>query len=508
MKILLRSCFVVNPKHDQKDILLRNVQALRDSNLGFEHAEDIVLWTYIQEFVSRHSHVPDITTLISHFEKKRESTVVERLRNLEDQKPLLQGDFVNRVEEKSEERRSRLWGDTLRDAATISSVGLTVKDKRGKETPYRGTLDSVQYVIQKSHALVTPTFGSALSGEVTSDGDSFLEDYNKVANDPTAGIGFFTGLEQMDRALKGAKKQELWIHAAFTGGMKSTTAINWAYNLSVWFRHSVCYFSLEMPYKQIRNIFYGIHSYHEKFKDVRCKLGLQADPTIDKGLEYEKIREGTLSPDEYAFLEIVTEDFNNPANNYGRLHIEIAPPDQTDFTVADMRGKAELIYSKDPFHFLLVDHAGLLASAAKHTTTTERLNEVLRDLKKLAMSFNRGAGIAVVGLFQINREGYKTALKRKEKTGRAEYDLTAMSYASECERSADVLTVSWMDDELKKKGRVQYQCLKSRDSAPFDMFVARVEWACRRILVCFDKLEDVGVSLQESAQIRKALEEL
>ena len=92
----------------------------------------------------------------------------------------------------------------------------------------------------------------------------------------------------------------------------------------------------------------------------------------------------------------------------------------------------------------------------------------------------------MIALFQINREGFKAAMKRKEKTGVASYDLIHLSYANEAERSADVVTSSWMDDDLAKANRVQWQCLKSRDQKPFEMFWSRVEWPCRRILTCWD----------------------
>jgi hypothetical protein len=172
---------------------------------------------------------------------------------------------------------------------------------------------------------------------------------------------------------------------------------------------------------------------------------------------------------------------------YGRIHIEVADPDKNDFTMADLRQKGELLFSHDPnIRMVIVDHFGLMAPRKWVPSTTDRLNEVLRDAKRMAMSFNRGQGMAVVGLFQINREGYKAALKRKEKGNPATYDLTHLSYANECERSADVVTASWVDEDLMKANRVQFQCLKSRDQKPFERFLARVEWPCRRILTCND----------------------
>jgi hypothetical protein len=57
-----------------------------------------------------------------------------------------------------------------------------------------------------------------------------------------------------------------------------------------------------------------------------------------------------------------------------------------------------------------------------------------------------------------------------------------LSYANEAERSSDIVTASFVDNELRAQNRVLFQCLKARDHAPFQNFFARVEWPCRRIL--------------------------
>jgi hypothetical protein len=307
----------------------------------------------------------------------------------------------------------------------------------------------------------------------------------------------------MDNALNGAKKYELWVHAGFTGHMKSTFAINWAYNQAVWYGYSSTYFSLEMPYLQVRNLFYAIHSAHRKFTDVRLRLGLQRDPEAHTvGLDYEQVRDGKLTPNAHKFLfDYVVPDFNGELvpelaeafdprtgevwpdpSKYGKINIEVADPDKNDFTMADLRQRAELLYIKDPFRTIYLDHAGLMSPRKWVNSTTDRINEVIRDCKKLAMSFNRGQGIPVVSLFQINRQGFLAAQKRREAGADTLYDLTSLSYANECERSADIVTVSWLDDQLRNENKVLFQCLKSRDQKPFDMFEARVEWACRRIV--------------------------
>lgn len=488
MKTLLRSTFVCSPS-DRPDLLLRNYLDLVNSGLGFETPADIVVWEFIQRFVQTHNHVPDYSTLTTHFKHVRETTVLDRLEELRALPARDRGDFQIRLETKAEERRVRIISELIKEAAVITQTGLEVKE--GKQTKsLKGPTDAIRYIMDRSHEIVTPTLGSRLDGEVTSDGEDYVREYERVEADPLAGVGQHTGLEQMDTVLQGARRHELWIHAAFTGGLKSTFALNWAYNQSVYYHHDSAFFSLEMPYDQCRRILYSIHSSHEKFKAIRHKFGLQSDPDVTVGLPYENMKCGTLDewhPNAKKFLvEYVVPDFNDPKNHYGKIHVKVADPNKTDFTISDLRTQAEMLYTESPFATVFVDHVGLMSPRRWVPNTTERLNEIIRDLKKLSMSFRNGQGIAVVSLFQIGRQGWQDATKRKERHGVALYNLTHLAYANEAEKSGDTITASWVDDDLVKQNRVQFQCLKSRDSAKFETFLARVEWPCRRLLVCYD----------------------
>jgi len=491
MKTLLRSTFVSAPG-DKPELLMRNYLDLSSSGMGFESPADIACWEFIQRFVQTHNHVPDYTTLVTHFRHAREDLVLDRLEELRTLSARSRGDFQTRLETKAEERRIRVVSELLKEAAVITQTGLEIDQGKGKDKKHlKGPVAAVRYLLDRSHEITTPTLGNKLRGVANQDGDDFLKEYERVEADPLAGVGQHTGLEQMDVALNGARRHELWIHAAFTGGLKSTFMLNWAYNQAVYFRHDSLIFSLEMPYEQCRRILYAIHSSHEKFKKIRHKLGIQQDPDVTVGLPYDYIKHGTLRewhPNAKRFLkDFVVPDFNDlKGNEYGRIHIEVADPDKPDFTVADLRQTAELIYSETPFSLIFVDHISLMAPRRWVSNTTERLNEIVRDLKRLSMSFRRGQGIAVVGLFQIGRRGYQEAKKRREKAGQARFDLTHLSYANEAERSGDIVTASWVDDELEEQNRVQFQCLKSRDSKKFEIFLARVEWPCRRLLVCYD----------------------
>jgi hypothetical protein len=500
MKTLLRSMFIADPR-DDAGRFLQNFTEFCESGLSFDIPEDGVIFKFIKDFVQTHRHVPDVTSLRDYYVLAMEDSIVQRISTLSGLQAFSQGDFRLRLENRAKEQRSRKVADLLKDAATIHTTGIKIKRGR-EEVLLQGPIEAIHYILDKSHDLVAPVIGQQLSGEITRDGDNFKSEYDQHKANPEGGFGQWSGIHQMDIAFNGAKKFELWIHAAFTGGMKSTLMKNWAYNQAVHFGSSSLIFSLEEPYIKVRRDIYALHSAHAKFKDIRHKLGLQKDPTATIGLPRTHIRDGTLEqwhPKAEEFLnEYVIPDLNgnrvvggidpntgsewmNPSH-YGKIHVEVADPDKSDFTVADLRHRAELIYSKDPFRLLFVDHAGLMAPRKWVQSTTDRLNEVIRDLKRLAMNFNRGQGIPVVALFQINREGHKAALKTKEKSGQAKYELEHLSYANEAERSGDIITAGWTDDDLEKINRYLIMCLKSRDQKKFEAFMARVEGPCMRLL--------------------------
>lgn len=499
MKNLLRSCFIAAPT-DSEPLCSQNYHAMVESGLGFDTPEDVIIWTFLQDFFKTYGHVPNVQTMRQHFTSVQEADVVDRLERLAMIKPRTRGDFLTYLEEKAKDRRNRVTIDLFKEAAKIISTGIEIKDPRGNTTKLLGAIDAIRYVLDGSHGIVAPTLGSKLSGNLTQDGEDFLSRYDRVKADPRYGIGQYCGISQIDTALKGAKRYELWIHAGFTGSMKSTFALHWAYVQAVYFGFSTVYFSLEMPYVQCRNIIYTMHTAHEDFAEIREELGIEGP-----GLDYEKVRDGTLSPNEEKFLkEYVVPDlggrstvphdgpYSLKAEEYGSIHLEVADPDKSDFTIADLRSRAELIFSKTPFSMIVVDHAGLMSARGRYSNTTEKLNEVIRDLKRLAMSFNRGMGIAVLCLFQISREGYRAA----EKAG-GRYNLTHLSYANEAERSADIVTATWIDDALRGIDKAIFQCLKSRDQAPFERVPVRVAFACRRILTDDTPMSEVDAEIQK-----------
>tara|TARA_B100000073_G_C23742215_1_gene574063 strand:+ start:1187 stop:2695 length:1509 start_codon:yes stop_codon:yes gene_type:complete len=474
---ILRSIIPEPRIGDDEKAMLQNYTALRESILKFDLPTDRSIYEYIKDFVSQHSHLPTQETAINFLDSNNQYDEADRIRSLSTIEPAYRGDFIFLIEKQVEEARVMALSETMAQVKEITRNGIEIKEGRTKRK-LKGARDAGRFISQQLHDLMTPTFGSRIGGEALGDGDEFWEEYQKI-KDTKVEILPKTGLQVIDDAIGGFKRKELYIMAGFTGHMKSKSAVNWVYNQSVFGGTSTVYFSLEMHYSQCRRTIYAFHSMHPKFRKKRLALGIQSHPNPDVGLDPIKIRDGKLTKDEELFLREVIDDLKTNMKNgtYGSIFFEVADPDSLDFTVEDMRTKAETIASKHPVKLVVVDHALLMSARRWVASTTERLNEVIRDLKKTAMGFNRGQGIPILCLFQINREGFKAAEKND-----GTYNLTHLSYANEAERSADVVIASWYDDNMRQKNMIKYQCLKSRDQAPFEAFEAQTAWPVGRIL--------------------------
>lgn len=482
--VVIRSIVRCRPT-DPSHLVLKNVEAVRDARVEFFLPEDGQIWAFVDGFTRDHGHPPELQTTVSHLRTVGQVDASDRMEAVSISPLKTQGDFGFILERVCEDRRVRLLETTWRDVRLIATSGLEVGAGRDKRT-LRGAQQAASYAWEILGPIASPPTAPNLSGAPR--GADVVAEYERTERDPRSAVGRWTGLKQMDESLNGARVGELWVHAAYSGHLKTTLALNWAYNQAIWFHDNVLYFSLEMPYHQVRRWLLAMHTIHPKFAAIRVELGIQTPGGLDVGLDYKRIRDGELTPvEKQFFVDYVVPDWDDPENGYGTIHVEVADPTKPDVLVEGLRARAEAIYSKTPFGMVVVDHGSLLGSRSRYSSPAERLNESMRDLKNLfALQFRRGQGIPVVALFQINREGLKEAHKRKEKGHLPTYEIHNLSYSSEAERSADVVTASYLDKEYAGRNRALLTCLKSRDNAPFDPCLMRVDWPSRRIGTCLD----------------------
>jgi replicative DNA helicase len=335
-----------------------------------------------------------------------------------------------------------------------------------------------------------PTHNAKIRGNFRDDQDEVRTEYNLTKIDRSSASGKLTGLTEIDEIIKGARTGQLWIHAAYVGELKSTFALNWAYNQVVRYFSNVFYASLEMPYEDIRRQIGCIHSTHAKWGGR-------------PPLEYESILSGLLTAEEEAFFEEVWADFtSNPA--YGDFHCW-CPTD--DVTIGDIRREAEMVNQESELSVIYIDHGSLVEpeKGKKGKDYTVELNSVLRGAKKLALFFNGGAKIPVVVLFQINREGKDYADKNQ---GR--YKLRHLSYANEAERSADIVTTSYLSDQMRVDGVALFDCLKRRAGPKFNPIQVRAMLASYRLynMNAFDGVDGGGMTVADHVRTLNLMDAL
>jgi hypothetical protein len=86
-------------------------------------------------------------------------------------------------------------------------------------------------------------------------------------------------------------------------------------------------------------------------------------------------------------------------------------------------------------------------------------------------------GLALLLLHQTNREGKQLAVK----AGGYYTGTSAMAQASEVERSADVISTSYVDETLKAVGLIRFQNLKHRDNPWFETVEVPIDPISRKL---------------------------
>ncbi len=458
MKRLLRG--IIDWGGIAPESLAANYQKLGASKLTWVQPADTRIHRFVREFFSKELSLPNGRVLIDFFTRIDDIEVVERLKDIKDATPYEGANYSFVLKNLLEEQHRSALMTVLKETQEAAQRGLVIgegKDKRRIE----GVKDAVLYFNQKSVELLTSDSNTKTRGNIRDATEEAWADYQAAEANPGKSLGKVMGLLSIDEQCRGCKPGELWLHAAYTGELKTVWGLNWAYHLVTRYKTNVFFVSLEMPFVQLRNIICVLHSSHIKFK-------IQGYASLD----YRKVRDGKLEPAEKAFYRMVLEDFDS-CPDY--CQFEVWCPDH-GVNINDIKMEAELLNKQMDLGFIVIDHGGIADPVNKHSDFNIGLNTVIRDSKRLALHFNQGQSIAVLLLFQINRQGKDDADKND---GR--YKLRALSHANEAERSADVVTTTYLNDDLRKDGNARVCNLKNRDNPLFEPMLIGVDFTCRRL---------------------------
>jgi replicative DNA helicase len=439
-----------------------NYRRLLRSGFEWYNPDETKIWTYVQEYVQQNLEPPDWASIRDYFERNNEITVVEKLADIKTVEAYTRSNYGTLLKTLREEQAQNKVRKLLRDVEEIITKGRV----EGK-TQLKGVTHALQYFNQHIYEEVPRDHNIQIEGDIVHDTERVWAEYQDAKSQKDKAYGKFTGIDHIDKTCHGIKKGELWVHAAATGELKSSFAINWCYNLATRYRTHSLYVSLEMRYEHLRRLLAVMHTSNGKF----VAQGRQP-------LDYRKVRDGELTKEEEAFYKEALHDLeNNPEYH----KIRVYSPDRK-VGIDDIRVYAESVHRSMDVGLLVVDHSGLVKAARAHKDYTVEHNTVIVDAKLLALHFNGGTGLPVLLLHQINRQGKDAADKQEGTEKEGVYRFSNLSYANEAERSADYVTTSYLCDSLRAAGETIFCNLKNRDNDLFSKVKVKVDFANARRL--------------------------
>jgi len=479
---------IIDFSGDKKELegIILNFNILKSSHIIFSLETHSKIYSFICDYSSKFVDVPSINRIVKKFEG--ESEIIEELEKITKEPTLYGGNFKSLVEEVFEEQQKKELVNLLKEAAVISESGKKI----GKSEFIRGPKRAVEFFLHKSMDFLKSANSNKTQGDLKGNSSEAINDYYNVkANKIFSGL--LTGLPSIDLVCKGMRTSELWLIAAYVSELKTTLAMNFAYTQAIEQGKNVAFLTLEMPYKQVRDLFICIHS-----ANLNLWPGSEYDDVYP--LDYDSIENGLLSERQEDFFKHLCNDFdNNP--EYGNVNI-YQPPEK--LTMEHLKAWAEIENRKKPIDVLYLDYIEVMKSENVNKEYSIDLNQRIKDLKQFALNFNEGKGIPLVSAYQTNRKGKADADKND-----GEYRLDALSYANEAERSADVVIYSYLNEELRDNNQAKIGCLKNRSRPKFKQFKSKTLLASRKVYESKDEKDiEIEAKIQKNRSNKIKQEDL
>lgn len=483
-KRLLRSIIDFGDGKISREMLNSNYNALSQSTLEWVNPDERKIFDFIKEYTQDNLEPPSAVTIRAVFERRNDITVLDKLDDVKALPDVRHStNFTFLLKELVEVQTQNRFRALLTEVEEISTKGKIFK-KGMTSTTIKGTVDAIQYFNRKIYEILPPDRNMRTEADVRDGAGKAFDEYCHVKANPAQAYGRLTGLQCVDNICHGIKPGELWTHAAAPGQLKTTFAANWGYHLMTKYKSNVLYVNMEMKAHHTEAIIRAMHTSNEIFQG----RGL-------KSLDYRKIRDGELLPEEEEFYKEAMQDLHtNP--NYCRY--KIWSPDR-DVTVADIRVYAEILHKTMEVGMIVLDHGELIKPSKSYKDRTVELNHTIREVKNLALHFDNGNGIPVCMLYQINRAGQEAVEKKRGTDEEGMYSMFHLSYSNEVEKSSDYITTTYTNVEMKRLGEAWLCNMKNRDNPLFEKTKIRVDFASHR-LFHWDPQDQVDIGANDLTQ--------
>jgi replicative DNA helicase len=434
--------------------LLSNYHKLRDAKVTWLHSTERKIYRYVTDFFHLEQCPPSSKIVVEFFSKIDDIETVERLKDI-GAAPAYEGANFNQVlRTVIEDARRTQFVAALKSASEIAQRGLVIGEGREKKR-LEGVDEARHWLTSELHDLELESQGGKTEADVPSPEEIREEWMALQAAKITTPIGVLTGLPPLDAVTRGLQRKQLWTHAAYTGGLKSTWALNWAVR------------AVTNQVRPVNVLFYSLEMSIEELRPAACAIHTG---NLGRDLNLTEIRTGKLDEAGEDFYRLTLDDLS--AGEYGHILLR-CPPRVT--RISDIATEAQRLSRDYDIDMVVIDHSVLIATDRYERDIVERYSVTFRDAKKFAREAFNGKGVGVLMLHQINREGAKRAAQG------GEFRLSDMSMTAEAERSSDVLTTSWQDDALRNAGQARFQLLKNRGQPIIAPFLVEVHPHSRRM---------------------------
>lgn len=434
MSSLYRALIYIPEKDNskKKDAVVKFLFAKANVEAVFEKIRTI--YVFSRDYWLENNDIPTRQVLLDALEKTKDKTLVEKLSDL----PYPELNEVKYLFNKEEEVSVK------QDLAKLIALGSAeLSNPKTSSTDIRNLLMSGILDLESKFER------TLVDGNIKNEAEQMVEAYYKAKNNEE--IGNPTGFSKIDECTRGIKKGELWVISAYTSEGKSMFLANLMWTNAVLFGRNVVYASGEMPREQIRQWVLARHSQHPKFQDMGVPIGIS------------EIRDGSLSPAQEKFLlNTVIPDLTNN-KSYGEMQIfQIYP----GMTTADLYRTLKFYRSQmeiDLFEIDMIQH--LSSDKTINDKWQIELQENIKAVKQMAITFNNGEKLAVAAGYQVSRSARDAAEKKDG------YDLSSLAYTAEAERSADVSLWILRRDLYKKVREVRLGMNKNRGGSIMDPYM-------------------------------------
>lgn len=342
-------------------------------------------------------------------------------------------EFRYAIDALKELRADKLTGEAITTAFEIKERGVEMdgEEVRGHNEARAYLLDQLGEIDKVYHREEAP------EGDIRKEAAELLAEYHhRKSGEAVSGV--FTGIPEIDRHTDGFANGELVLVCGYTGEGKSQLVTQTAWNAAVKQGKNVFFATSETLRAQVRRRLVARHSRLDRFG-------------LEDGLNVRDIKQGRLTDPQEVVLGAVLDDLDtNP--EYGKLHVAQIPGDGTMSYIRSRLHRAQQQWNVD---LVVIDYLALLRSERSRNSEREEFNEIIRQAKVLAASFDSGRGVPVVSPWQMRQTKYEDALR----TG--EYTLSSLSDTSEAEKSADQIVYALRLPDSPESVRIGH--LKVRD---------------------------------------------